>query len=156
MKFTSVTLLTVTLVHQASAFAPVSRRGTSFSPSKLDVAVTEDLLASSADADTVKTGMLPDLSGIALSGLKGQALSNLAEPTFPASGEVRSILPADCFEPDTLRSLGYLSVSLIGTALCEVVGVQMLNVLDPSNLFTWLVWGPCKLIGVLVVRCGEG
>lgn len=50
------------------------------------------------------------------------------------------MIPADCFEPDTAKSLGYLSVSLIGTALCTVLGVSALSFLNPANPLTWPFW----------------
>ena len=114
-----------------------------------------------ATPPTEKTGAMMDLTGIALSGLKGQALSM---DNFPKAAEIRAVLPADCFEPDTAKSLGYLSVSIIGTALCTVAGVAMLSVLDPVNPLTWPVWALYATVTgtvamglwVLAHECGHG
>ena len=91
-----------------------------------------------ANADK-KTGAMIDLTGIVLSGLKGQALS-LENVDFPKANEIRSVIPADCFEPDTTKSLGYLSVSMLGTATCTAVGISLLSVLNPANPLTWPLW----------------
>ena len=72
-------------------------------------------------------------------GLKGQALSWHNED-FPTSGELRAVIPEDCFEPETAKSLGYLSVSVAGTALCTAVGTSMLSVVPPENPLTWPLW----------------
>jgi fatty acid desaturase len=102
-----------------------------------------------------------DLTGIAFSGLKGQALSL---DTFPTASEIRAVLPEGSYEPDTVRSLGYLSVSLIGTALCTALGVAMLSVLNPANPLTWPMWALYSAVTgtvamglwVLAHECGHG
>jgi len=104
-----------------------------------------------------------DLDGIAFSGLKGKALS-LTKENFPDSGTVRKIIPADCFNPDTATSLGYLSVSLVGTALCTAFGVSALEFLDPANLLTLPFWTAYSAVTgtvamglwVLAHECGHG
>nr|AAO23565.1 delta 12 fatty acid desaturase [Phaeodactylum tricornutum] len=104
-----------------------------------------------------------DLKGIALSGLKGQALSVRAED-FPQAKDLRAVIPKDCFEPDTAKSLGYLSVSTMGTILCSVVGANLLSVLDPSNPLTWPLWAAYGAVTgtvamglwVLAHECGHG
>jgi len=80
-----------------------------------------------------------DLTGIVLSGLKGQALS-LDGQDFPKASQIRAVIPEDCFVPETAKSLGYLSVSLVGTAACTAVGMAMLPVLNPANPLTWPIW----------------
>lgn len=110
-----------------------------------------------------ESGAMLDLTGIAFSGLKGQALSNKAED-FPKANELRSVIPADCFEPDTAKSLGYLSVSLAGTAVCTLAGINMLSVLPPSNPLTWPIWAAYSAVTgtvamglwVLAHECGHG
>jgi hypothetical protein len=99
-----------------------------------------------------RTGAMMDLTGIAFSGLKGQALSL---ETFPKANELRSVIPADCFEPDTLRSLGYLSVSLAGTALCTAVGAALATgVLNPANPLTWPIWAAYAAVtGTVAMGC---
>jgi omega-6 fatty acid desaturase (delta-12 desaturase) len=113
--------------------------------------------------NTVRMGAMMDLTGIVFSGLKGQALS-LSPEDFPKANELRSVIPADCFEPDTPTSLGYLSVSLLGTAACTAVGVSILPVLNPDNPFTWPIWAAYSAVTgtvamglwVLAHECGHG
>jgi omega-6 fatty acid desaturase (delta-12 desaturase) len=110
-----------------------------------------------------RKGSMIDLDGIAFSGLKGQALS-LTTADFPDTATVRRVIPADCFEPETAKSLGYLSVSVIGTALCTAFGVQALQVLDPANLLTLPFWMAYSAVTgtvamglwVLAHECGHG
>lgn len=59
---------------------------------------------------------------------------------FPKSGEIRAVIPEDCFEVETAKSLGYLSVSVFGTALCTAFGAAMLSVLPPESLLTLPFW----------------
>ena len=91
------------------------------------------------DLQDEKTGAMMDLTGIVLSGLKGQALS-LDGQDFPKASQIRAVIPEDCFVPETAKSLGYLSVSLVGTAACTAVGMAMLPVLNPANPLTWPIW----------------
>jgi fatty acid desaturase len=115
----------------------------------------------STNPSSSKTGAMMDLTGIAFSGLKGQSLS-LTE--FPKANELRAVIPADCFEPETIKSLGYLSVSLAGTAACTAVGMQLLDVLPPDNIFTWPIWAAYSAVTgtvamglwVLAHECGHG
>jgi len=79
------------------------------------------------------------ISQTSLQGLKGQALSWRNED-FPKAGEIRAVIPEDCFEPETAKSLGYLSVSVAGTAACTAIGASMLSVLPPENPLTWPLW----------------
>lgn len=111
-----------------------------------------------------QVGAVPmDLTGIAFSGLKGQALSNIGVD-FPKANDVRSVIPSDCFEPETIKSLGYLSISVVLTALCTTVGVSMLGVVSPSNLLTWPLWSIYSVVTgtvamglwVLAHECGHG
>jgi omega-6 fatty acid desaturase (delta-12 desaturase) len=98
-----------------------------------------------------------------LQGLKGQALSWQNED-FPLSGELRAVIPQDCFEPETSKSLGYLSVSFAGTALCTAIGASMLSVLPPENPLTWPIWAAYSAVTgtvamglwVLAHECGHG
>jgi omega-6 fatty acid desaturase (delta-12 desaturase) len=104
-----------------------------------------------------------DMTGIALSGLNGQALQ-WTNDDFPEARELRAVIPQHCFEPDTATSLGYLSVSVVGTALCTAVGVSLLNVLPPENLLTlpfWALYGAvtgtvAMGLWVLAHECGHG
>jgi len=106
---------------------------------------------------------LIDLDGIALSGLKGKALT-LTTEDFPDSGTVRKVIPADCFEPETAKSLGYLSVSVVGTALCTAFGFAALPILDPANILTLPFWTAYSVVTgtvamglwVLAHECGHG
>merc|ERR1712176_1381896 len=108
-------------------------------------------------------GTMPDLSGIAFSGLKGKALS-LKEEDFPLAREIKAVLPADCFTPDTTTSLSCLSVSLIGTALCTFAGVKALSIFNPSTILSFPFWTAYSAITgtvamglwVLAHECGHG
>lgn len=74
-----------------------------------------------------------------LQGLNGKALS-LNPEDFPLAKDIRAVIPEDCFEPETEKSLGYLSVSVLGTALCTAIGVNMLSVFNPDSLWTLPIW----------------
>mmetsp|Transcript_30354 Transcript_30354/g.54985 ORF Transcript_30354/g.54985 Transcript_30354/m.54985 type:complete len:482 (+) Transcript_30354:50-1495(+) len=160
----------------ASAFAPAS--GTARKPlTRVDIATSLPNIPSIGDMlnlgggspnndsekEPEKRGALIDLDGIAMSGLNGKALK-LATADFPDSGTVRKIIPADCFEPETAKSLGYLSVSLVGTALCTAFGVSALSVLDPANILTLPFWTAYSVVTgtvamglwVLAHECGHG
>ena len=111
----------------------------------------------------LSSGALIDLDGIAFSGLRGKALS-LTTSDFPDSFAVRSVIPADCFEPDTIKSLGCLAVSVVGTGLCTALGVSALPVLDPANVLTLPFWTAYSAVTgtvamglwVLAHECGHG
>jgi fatty acid desaturase len=83
---------------------------------------------------------------------------------FPKASEIRGVIPEECFEPDTVTSLGYLSVSLVGTALCSAFGIAMLNLLPPENIFTLPFWTAYSAVTgtvamglwVLAHECGHG
>lgn len=104
-----------------------------------------------------------DMTGIALSGLNGKVLQIQAED-FPAQKALRAVIPDDCFKIDTKTSLGYLSVSVVGTALCSAFGVAMLRFLPPRNIATWPIWTAYSAITgtvamglwVLAHECGHG
>lgn len=96
-------------------------------------------------------------------GLKGKALSWRAED-FPSAIQIRNVIPKDCFEPETERSLGYLSVSVAGTVICTSIGVAMLGFLNPANPLTWPIWAAYSAVTgtvamglwVLAHECGHG
>ena len=95
--------------------------------------------------------------------MNGKALKWQNED-FPEARELRAVIPADCFEPDTATSLGYLSVSVVGTTLCTLVGAALLNVLPPENLLTLPFWTAYSAVTgtvamglwVLAHECGHG
>jgi fatty acid desaturase len=183
MRIHSLTLLCVGLIHTLSflitihAFSPApfirpswNTRSIQFSALRTIAIERSDIETASSVASSVTVkdgtsgpshGAMMDLSGIAFSGLKGQALSLQG---FPKAGELRAVIPADCFEPETTKSLGYLSVSTIGTALCTAIGVAMLSALNPSNPWTWPVWSLYSVVTgtvamglwVLAHECGHG
>jgi fatty acid desaturase len=117
--------------------------------------------AVAVDADP-ETSMM-DMAGIAFSGLKGKAL-HLNVEDFPKSGELRAVIPADCFQAETSKSLGYLAVSMIGTTLCTLIGASLLSIAPPENLLTLPVWGAYSAVTgtvamglwVLAHECGHG
>lgn len=77
---------------------------------------------------------------------------------------MRAVIPEDCFESDTATSLGYLSVSVFGTALCTYVGANLLDTLPPENLLTLPFWTAYSAVTgtvamglwVLAHECGHG
>jgi len=109
-----------------------------------------------------KNGSMIDLTGIAFSGLKGKALS-LKHEDFPEARDLRAVIPADCFKPDTAKSLGYLAVSTIGTAACTAFGISMLGVIGTS-IWTLPIWTAYSAVTgtvamglwVLAHECGHG
>ncbi|CAJ1949155.1 unnamed protein product [Cylindrotheca closterium] len=104
-----------------------------------------------------------DMTGIAVSGLNGKVLQVKPED-FPEQMALRAVIPNDCFEIDTATSLGYLSVSVVGTAICSAIGVAMLGFLPPENVFTWPIWTAYSAVTgtvamglwVLAHECGHG
>lgn len=172
MKFSSIVLLA--LSSSASAFTPAfSASSRSALNSRLHVATSPESLGigvpklgnnndNNKDDEDKFGAMKVDLDGIAFSSLKGKALS-LDHDDFPTRAELSAVIPKDCFEPDTLQSLGYLSVSTIGTAICTAIGVQMMNVI-PVNLLTSPIWAAYSAVTgtvamglwVLAHECGHG
>lgn len=167
-------------ISSSSAFQPrlvssslVSRQSLSagaFSATRRSAVAVErsevDLLRPSPSEEETSSSSSPygatiDLQGIAFSGLKGQALSLTA---FPKSNEIRSVIPKDCFEPDTATSLSYLAVSVAGTALCTALGLQLVSLLPPANPLTWPFWAAYSAVTgtvamglwVLAHECGHG
>ena len=98
-----------------------------------------------------------------MKGMKGKAMRWQNED-FPEARELRAVIPKDCFEPDTATSLGYLSVSVFGTALCTFIGTKMLSFLPPENLLTLPIWAAYSAVTgtvamglwVLAHECGHG
>lgn len=107
--------------------------------------------------------MLLNRRGVALSGLQGKAL-DMADNAFPKAIDIRRVIPEDCFEPDTATSMGYLTVSVVLTAICTAGGIALLGVLNPGNPLTWPFWmAYSALTGtvamgnwVLAHECGHG
>ena len=96
-------------------------------------------------------------------GLNGKALSWRAED-FPQASEIRGVIPDKCYEIDTFKSLGYLSVSLLGTAACTAFGVGLLSIANPASPLTWPLWAAYSAVTgtvamglwVLAHECGHG
>jgi len=86
-----------------------------------------------------------DMTGIHFSGMKGQALKWKHED-FPSASELRSVIPKDCFKPETKTSLKYLSVSVIGTTLCAIFGAQVLLPYVPPTYANWFGSGILKFL----------
>jgi len=176
--FKRIALTAIVLAPAASAFAPQASVVKGFG-TKLSVATTPDsnflkeidekadnLISptpSPENKDDKDFGAMMDLNGIAMSGLKGKALS-IKHEDFPLSGEIRRVIPKECFESDTATSLGYLSVSVIGTAICTAIGINALSVLPPDNILTLPFWtlysavtGTVAMgLWVLAHECGHG
>ena len=144
-----------------SGFAPIS--STRHVATSLNIATGISNVDVSAVKSEDRSGAMIDLDGIVFSGLKGKALS-LTTADFPDRNAVSKVIPADCYESDTAKSLGYLAVSVIGTALCTAFGVSALGVFDPAQFWTlpfWLgydvVTGTVAMgLWVLAHECGHG
>jgi len=110
----------------------------------------------------IQPGAMIDTTGIAFSGLKGKALS-LTDADYPKAKDVKAAIPRDCFKPETLKSLGFLSVSVAATSLCTLVGAKLLNKIGTS-LLTLPIWTAYSAITgtvamglwVLAHECGHG
>jgi len=170
--FKTLALASLTLSPAALAFSTCSTRpnvSLRNLNTRLNVAslspntVGKNLSTPSQKKDDENFGSMIDLKGIAFSGLKGKALS-LQSEDFPLSGEVRDIIPKDCFESDTTTSLSYLAVSIVGTAICTALGISALNVFSPDNILTLPFWTAYSSITgtvamglwVLAHECGHG
>ena len=89
---------------------------------------------------------------------------SLSDSDFPKARELRAVIPEDCFEPDTATSLAYLSVSLVGTALCTAFGVGMAGIIGTSSILTLPIWAAYSAVTgtvamglwVLAHECGHG
>jgi len=169
----SLALLTLTSTTDvAQAFVPTRLTHTPASthmPKRpLHVATvpsTEDVVIDKKSISDVMEnfGAMPDLTGIAFSGLKGKALS-LKHEDFPLSRDIKAVLPKDSSAPDTATSLSYLSVSIIGTALCTVIGVNALSIFSPSSILSFPFWAAYSVVTGTVAmglwvqahECGHG
>lgn len=146
----SATATTGSTSRYALAINPPDRISTTPQPPKLD-----------EDCEVIEEPM--DMKGIALSGLKGKALK-WKDSDFPKAKDLRAVIPRDCFESDTTTSLKYLSVSVVGTALCTLLGVKLLGVAPPSKLLNLPFWSLYSAVSgtvamglwVLAHECGHG
>lgn len=170
MRFSTTAIIALSATSSVSAFvahAPATARHSLMakrnSALKVATGMTEEILKTNSDFEkSPGYGAMIDLDGIAFSTLKGKALS-LQHEDFPKAGEVRAVIPQECFEPDTAVSMAYLSVSAIGTALCTAVGVNMLKVI-PATLLTAPIWAAYAAVTgtvamglwVLAHECGHG
>jgi len=182
MKFSpAATLLVISGVSTASAFQSAATTRSIFRPttsatttatigSTRRYAVAIDPIntvvpppAPKLDEDTEVIEAPFDMTGVALSGLNGKALK-WKDSDFPKAKDLRACIPKDCFEADTKTSLGYLSVSVIGTTLCTLFGAKMLTVLSPSSLVNLPFWSMYSAVTgtvamglwVLAHECGHG
>ena len=81
---------------------------------------------------------------------------------FPKVKDLKAVIPKDCFVPETSKSLGYLAVSLIGTALCTSVGFAMLGRIG-TGILTLPLWSAYAAVTgtvamglwVLAHECGK-
>lgn len=169
VKFVSVVLM-LALAKEGSGFvarspSPISVNGlkrnaplfVATAPAGLGIDIERGI------GDNKPTKSMIDLEGIAFSSLKGKALS-LQASDFPSAKDLRSVIPKECLSPDTATSLSYLSVSLIGTALCTAVGIAMTGVIGTSSILTLPIWTAYSAVTgtvamglwVLAHECGHG
>lgn len=139
--------------------------GIATTPGELGISSPADMKQNNNNGDNEndnRNGAMMDLEGIAFSGLKGKALS-LNPDDFPLSKDIKAVIPEDCFKSDTATSLGYLSVSLFGTALCTALGVATIGAIGTS-IWTLPIWtayagvtGTVAMgLWVLAHECGHG
>lgn len=115
------------------------------------------------DSHVIEEPFDVDMTGIALSGLQGKALK-WKNSDFPKAKELKAVIPKDCFQPETMKSLKYLSVSVVGTALCSLFGARMLGVFNPAKLMNVPFWSAYSCVTgtvamglwVLAHECGHG
>eukprot|EP00979_Chaetoceros_neogracilis_P006570 scaffold1340_cov277-Chaetoceros_neogracile.AAC.2 len=166
----ALSALLVATISTSQAFTPVSmpRATTRISNASLKMVATTpadlgmDINQKTGDGNGDANGAMMDLTGIVFSGLKGKALS-LNSEDFPKAKDVKAVIPKDCFEPETAKSLGYLSVSLISTALCTAIGAAMVSAIGTS-FFTLPIWTAYSAVTgtvamglwVLAHECGHG
>jgi len=119
-------------------------------------------LRSATTLETPITTDIPlDFGTVVPSGLQKKAFPM---DNFPTAYELRSVIPKECFELDTVKSLGYLSVSVLGTGACTAVGIALTSVLNPANPLTWPFWTAYSCVTgtvamglwVLAHECGHG
>lgn len=179
MKFShATTLLAISCASTASAFqsartSPFSRPATKSTTATIG-STRRYALAIDPPANTVppapkieeETEVIEepfDMTGIALSGLQGKALT-WKESDFPKAKDLKAVIPKDCFEPETKKSMGYLSVSVVGTTLCSLFGARMLSVFNPASLSNLPFWSAYSCVTgtvamglwVLAHECGHG
>lgn len=169
MKLRLVALLILISTDVVNSFAPLMKATRSVIVTQYRVATvsTNDVAIDSEEEKKHgmmdQLGAMPDLEGVAFSGMKGKALS-LNKDDFPLSRDIRAVIPTDCFELDTATSLSYLAVSLIGTVLCTLVGINALTIFSPGNILSLPFWTAYSLttgtvamgLWVLAHECGHG
>jgi len=177
MKFSVAILILTATTDVAHAFVPTKLMQTATSKYSIvgrnplnvvTVPPTEDVVTDSENTKFKREleeqfGAMPDLTGVAFSGLKGKALS-LRQEDFPRSREIRAAIPDDSFILNTATSLKYLSVSLIATAFCTFIGINALPIFSPSNLLSFPFWAAYSVVTgtvamglwVLAHECGHG
>lgn len=168
MKFSAASLtVLVSLVASTSAFQQAVRSPRSTlqksSLNAISIDPTTGAIPSvpGSKDDEPESGPFSDMTGIKLSGMQGKALKM---DNFPSAGQIRSVIPEDCFVVETEKSLSYLSVSVVGTAICTALGVSLLNILPPENLLTLPFWTAYSAVTgtvamglwVLAHECGHG
>ena len=183
MKFShATTLLAISCASTASAFQSASRSGSFVRPTTTNAAARSSTATTSSTRRYAlaidPTVVMPapkieeemkvieepfDMTGVALSGLNGKALK-WKESDFPKAKDLKSVIPKDCFVPETKKSMKYLSVSVIGTTLCTLFGARMLSVFNPSRLMNLPFWTAYSAVTgtvamglwVLAHECGHG
>jgi len=178
MRFTSSVVILLASTISCDAFTGVdtlnSRHASTFrstpnymvATTPTDIAGLTDIGFAGGDSNEPKEGKkgaMMDLTGIAMSGMNGKALS-LEPEDFPKSNVIRNVIPKDCFEPETAKSLGYLSVSTVGTVLCTAFGLALNNAIGTSSILTLPIWTAYSIVTgtvamglwVLAHECGHG
>jgi hypothetical protein len=97
-----------------------------------------------------------DASNVILSGLNGIALAGIE---YPSKKEVFQAIPEHCFKRDTVKSMGYATVSAAMVAACVFVGLQI-----PLRLAMWPLWLLYSMVTgtvatgawVIAHECGHG
>jgi len=160
-------ILILTSVAKVIAYVPIYRPSVQCSATALHSTISQETLLTNkvnyvAQAD-VPYGSMIDTTGIAFSGLKGKALSIRADD-IPSFAEVKSVIPEECFKVDDMVSFAHLAMSSAATALCTIIGLQLVNLIGTSSILTFPIWTAyAALTGtvamglwVLAHECGHG
>lgn len=87
--------------------------------------------------------------------------------TYPSFSEVRNVIPPACFEKDTLKSMSFALLDVLGPSICLIFGLKVLLPLFggiTASTTSVLVWGTYAIISGTVAmgmwvtahECGHG
>ena len=98
------------------------------------------------------------MSNINFSGLKGQALA-IKMSDIPSMKEFQSVIPDNCFKPQTITSLGYLLQSIIIQVIVIAIGLTIpfsQKMIPIWILYAFLSGTTAMGFWVIAHECGHG